>query len=353
MSRPRVIIADTDADYMVPLQMKFVKEFFDRIDLEIITERKYFDELFGKPQKAEILIISDNLYDPSLQRHNIANIFMMVEEYEEGADTDGFNLVRLFKYTIVKEIFSEIVGKSAGILDVGKEKRRGTQIILVTSACGGAGKTTLAMGISACLTRNYKRVLYIGAERLPSFPYMLDNQTCISVPEIYTRLACPDGNVYQDIRHVIRKEIFSYLPPFKAALMSVGLRYSVYEEIARSARESGEYDFIVLDAESTFDENKTALLDLADRVIVVTGQNVGAVCATNAFVSNVNGTDTDKYNFVCNNFDKDGNNALIQPDIVLKFAVNDYIESVPEYIRENVEALSKHEGIQKLSFSIM
>ena len=57
MPRPRVIIADEDSDYIIPLQLKFVKEFFNQIDLEIVTDRQYFLELFSKPQKAEILIL--------------------------------------------------------------------------------------------------------------------------------------------------------------------------------------------------------------------------------------------------------------------------------------------------------
>ena len=158
-----MIIADMDIEYLIPLQLKFVKEFFDRIDLEVITDREYFEELFSKPQRAEILIVSDTLYDPSLQRHNIANIFVMVEN-EEETDTNGLDVVRLRKYTSVKEIFSEIVGKSAGILNIESEEQKGAQILLVTSADGGTGKTTLAMGLGACLTRNYKRVLFMAMD---------------------------------------------------------------------------------------------------------------------------------------------------------------------------------------------
>lgn len=46
MARPKVIIADEDASYIVPLQFKFVTDFFNKIDLEIITDRAYFDEYF-------------------------------------------------------------------------------------------------------------------------------------------------------------------------------------------------------------------------------------------------------------------------------------------------------------------
>ena len=81
MSRPRVIIADEDRGYIIPLQLKFVKEYFNQIDLEIITDRQYFLELFSTPQKAEILILSDELYDSSLQKHNIGYIFVMSDYF--------------------------------------------------------------------------------------------------------------------------------------------------------------------------------------------------------------------------------------------------------------------------------
>ena len=46
MARPRIIIADTDVNYILSLQLKFVEEFFEKIDLEIITDRNYFENMF-------------------------------------------------------------------------------------------------------------------------------------------------------------------------------------------------------------------------------------------------------------------------------------------------------------------
>ena len=155
MARPKVIIADEDANYIVPLQFKFVTDFFNKIDLEIITDRAYFDDYFSKPQNAEILIVSEELYDSFLQRHNIQNIFVMMEQYDEGG-TGELNVNQIFKYTSIKEIFNEIIGKSAGALNVAAVEKKETQIILVTSAAGGVGKTTVAMGVAACLVQNYK-----------------------------------------------------------------------------------------------------------------------------------------------------------------------------------------------------
>ncbi len=353
MSRPRVIIADGDRNYIVPLQLKFVKEFFNRIDLEIITDTQYFTELFSVPQKAEILILSDELYTPSLLKHNIGYIFVMTEQNEQSG-TEELNVNKLYKYTSVKEIFNEIVGKSKGAFNLESGGRQETQIILVTSASGGAGKTTVAMGVSTFLTKYYeKQVLYINASRMQNFQYMLDNDTPVTSPEIYMKLLNPSGQIYEEIKHVLRKESFSYIPAFKAALMSVGLEYAVYGKIAQAAKKSGDYDFIVIDAECTLDEDKARLLNAADKVIIVTEQSVNAVMAVNALISNINGTNSDKYIFVCNKFDKDAYNALISPNVTLKFTVNEYVDRFAVNGIPRCEELSEKEGIKKTAFLIL
>lgn len=349
MSKPRIIIADTDSNYIIPLQLKFVEEFFEKIDLEIITEQEYFDELFAMPQKVDILIVSEDLYSSSLQRHNLGNVFVMTEQKEEEQTAD-LTVTSLFKYTSIKEIFNEITGKSAEVLNIENEGKKEPQIILIYSGSGGVGKTTVALGISACLVKNYKKVLYINADRMQSFQWLLDNSSPIAASDVYAGLARADQKIYSEIKHVIRKEAFHYLPPFKASLMSLGLSYSIYETIALSAKASGDYDFVVIDADSAFDEEKARLMDIADKVIIVTDQTNKSVYATNALVSNINGIGTDKYIFVCNNFDRNKDNALVSPNMQVKFTINDYIEHFEHYDQMQSEDFGNNGGMQKTTF---
>lgn len=352
MAKPRIIIADMDISYIIPLQLKFVEEFFEKIDIEIITDKEYYEQLFSTPQKADILIVSEELYNRSLQRHNIGNVFLMTEQYEDE-QTGDLNVNRIYKYTSIKEILNEITGKSAEALKISAGSKKDTQIILVYSACGGVGKTTVALGISACLTKNYKRVLYINAGRLQSFQRMLDNKSPIASSDVYAKLANPSENAYNDVKHVIRKEQFSYLPPFKAALMSLGLKYSVYEMIAVGAKKSTDYDYIIMDADSSFDEEEAKLIDIADKVVVVTRQNETSVFATNLLVSNINGSNSEKYVFICNDFDKERDNTLISPNMTMKFTVSDYVDRFPHYDGLKPGDLSKESSIQRIAFLII
>ena len=154
----------------------------------------------------------------------------------------------------------------------------------------------------------------------------MENQTPITANDVYAKLGSSDETIYDEIKHIVRHEDFFYLPPFKSAIMSLGIEYSIYSNIASSAKKSEEFDFIIVDADSTFDEDKAALLGLADKVIIVTEQSLMSVTSTNRLVSNINNSETDKYLFVCNDFSKDEDNYLISPDVTMKFTVSEYIE---------------------------
>lgn len=345
MAKPRIIIADTNERYIYPLQQKFVEDFFEKIDLEIISDREYFEEFFSYPQRADVLIISENLYNDSLQRHNLEYVFLMQEE-RENEEIVPLNINRIYKYSSnIDVFFDEIIAKSGIKPDIKKEP----QIVLVYSASGGVGKTTVAMGISACLTKNHKRVLYMNAEHMQSFQHMLKNVTPIPT-HILTN---EEGNIYEKIRYLIREETFLYVPPFKAALMSLELNYSIYGKLALSAKKSGDYDYIILDADSVFDEEKAQLLELADKVIIVTNQTKASIYATKILMSNMNRVNNEKYSFICNNFDTEQENSIISPNLKLEFTINSYIEHFRYYERMSIESIAKENDIQKATMLVV
>lgn len=67
MARPRVIVADTDESYVIPLQKKFAELFADKIDLEILRIKIILISYFHFLQHADILLVSDTLYNSGLK----------------------------------------------------------------------------------------------------------------------------------------------------------------------------------------------------------------------------------------------------------------------------------------------
>lgn len=352
MAKPRIIIADTDSDYINPLQAQFVKEFFERVDLEFISDPDYFERAFSTPRKADVLVVSEDLYDPSLQRHPIGKIFLMTEQNEEG-QTAELNINRIFKYTSIKEIFNEIIGKSASALREDPNSRADPQIVLVYSASGGAGKTTIAFGLAAGLTMNYKKVLYINASCMQSFQRMLENPSTIGGSTSIAMLAGGGEPDYGKIRQLFRKELFTYLPPFNASLMALGLEYSVYERLALAAKRSRDFDFIIVDADTEFDEGKASLINTADKVVIVTRQTAASVYATDLLVANLDGVTPEKYIFICNDFSAEESNALYSPNANLRFSINDYVAHIPQYDSLKAQTFSQVSGLQRISFLLL
>ena len=347
MSKPIVILADTDVNYLATLEYKFLEALGDRIELEIITDSAYFDEYFSSPKTAEIVAVGESLYTRDLQRHNISNLFVLAEEMESGS-TEELSVVHIFKYTGIKEIFNELVYRSRDRLAGGREEQKETKVIALYAAIGGTGKTCLSLGLADSLYQNHQRVLYVNTESMQSFAYYLKDKT--GMPnEAYRYIRDGQTNIYGNVKSYIRQEGFSYVPPFMATLDALNLKYSVYLNLIKSAKESGEYDFIIVDIESGYDRDKMELLMLADKVMMIMRQDAVSLFKTEYLLRNIDVRNKEKYLFLCNKYDDYKENAYLNSQMQKQFTLNEYIEYAYSDI-ENVGHISALSGIQKLAY---
>lgn len=351
MAKIKIILADLDEKYLAPIEMKFLEELEDEIELEVITEANYFDEYFSQPRTADILVVGEELYSLSLQRHNIANLFVLAEYVEEGG-TEELAITKLFKYTSIKEIYNQVIAASGAALSSNSIRAKETKVILVTSASGGTGKTTVAIGVAACLAKSFKKVLYINVEGINAFHYLLSNNA--SVPSsVYPEFKKVSSDIFARIKHVIRNERFDYLPPFNAAISSLGIQYSMYKELINSAKLSKEYDAIIVDTDAIFNEIKAEFIMMADKVIMVLNQSKASVFSMNMLAKNMNCNDGDKFHFICNNYDMNKDNALTNEAFKPMFVVTEYVEHIENIENMVITDLEKVTDIHKLSLLVM
>lgn len=352
MEKPRILIADTDVNYALTMQQCFAEHYLGQVDLEVITSAEYFAGLFTVLQRVDILLVSESLYMDALHRHSIAQIFLM-KEHDESDQTERMDVVSIFKYSSLQSILKVVRSRLGRILPDSRQRPAAAQIILVTSACGGVGKTTLAMGMSTRLAGNKRQVLYINASHLQSFQHLLENSAPITDPAVYSSLAAPTGQVYNEIRHVLKQEGFYYLPAFKASLISLGLQYSVFEKIALSAKETGHFDYIVVDADGVLTKDTARLMGIADRVLIVTEQTRHSVFATNTLIRNTQQQDEGKYFVICSNYKKNQYNALTDPAISLEFFPAEYTEHHVHYEQMGPVDFAAEQGIGRIAFLLL
>ena len=345
MGKPRVILADTDENYLIPLELKFLEVLGDEIDLELITDPVYFKEHFSRPQNADILAVSQELFDQSLLRHNISNLFLLGETTDDEFSRRQ-DIPYIYKYSSIKEIYEKIIAYSSSSLSQKMRKGRDNSMVLICSAVGGVGKTILALGLCTCLSQNYKRVLYVNADHLNSFQFYLGTDVTIPIGECH-QIEKGTNAIYQSLKHLIVQETFAYLPPFSAALSSLNLPYRFYERFAEGAKESGDYDVVVVDADVVFDSDKARLVAAADKVLVVTDQTQHSMLATNLLMKNMNLRDKDKFSFICNKYRADREDGP-KPE----FRIDEYVNDIPDSGKLALTDLGTNADMQRLSILV-
>lgn len=344
--KPIVVLADLDANYLIPLEDKLTEEMFKQVELEIITEQEYFDKYFSVPRKIDTLIVSSALYSQDLLRHNIDDLFVLTEDVADVQSTE--NVTHIFKYSSTKEIFNQIVYKNKDILNV-QSSHKETQVIVVTSAIGGSGKTTLSLALSDSLARNHKRVFYISTDVIQSFTYYLQNKNVLP-NDIVRQFSCPDEKLFSAIMPYFRNEGFTYLPAFSRSILSLGLDSRIFNKLIEAVRITKEFDYIIVDTEINLDDSKAELLKNADKVIINVLQDMYSVFKTEYLVKNIDCRNSDKYVFVCNKFRRDIENDYIMSEIGQQYVISEYIEEVPAFRIQSLDSFTELTGVKNLAY---
>lgn len=349
MSKPTIILADTDANYISSLELKFIDTLDERINLEIITDKEYFDEYFSIPRSAEIVALSDDLYTDDLRKHNIANMCVLIEKPQSG-DTEDLEIKSVYKYSSLKEIYNEIVGMSNNPELQGNAISTDTQVIMVYSPIGGAGKTSIAVGLSACLAAN-KRVLYVDAEEMNTFSGLLSGNDYISANS-YSEFREDNNRIYMNLKPEIRNERFNYLPPFKGSLSSTGISIRSMIKFVELAKASKDYDYIIVDVDSTYSEDKSVLMSLADKVFMVVMQDKVSAHKMNVLLNNANCTDAEKFIFVCNRYVSDAPNHIVSAG-KKKYIVSEFVAEYEGFSELDAEKFNRINGFQNLALMLL
>lgn len=345
MKKARIVIADADVNYVMALQSKWIEQFYDKVNLEIITDKNYYKEFFMTHQKIDILIVSEDLYDLSVRRHNINSVFILSEDDETNIETNAYTKI-IYKYSSIKEIINTVRANSDDILSFEENEGNKTQVILVTSAAGGVGKTTVAIGLAASFAEESK-VLYINSEKIHSFQHLLKDKTSVS-GNIYMRLQENQDMEFEEIKEYIRNESFDYIPPFRASLLSLGIKPDIYKKLIERAKMSKEYDYIIVDSDNVFDENKVNMMEMADKVIVVTKTNRASIMATKNLLQNINGMTMDKYKIIVNDFCRD---IKVENDLLMQdFSIDEYVENISDYEEKEIKDFSHMKSMQKIKY---
>lgn len=320
MEKRKIIFAESEEAYIYSIINKFIEEQGESLRIECITDESYLSSISEEPVKCDILVMKEEWYHTYFHKQNIPEIFLLCEN--TGGDA-AQGIRRIYKYSSVKEIYLDIVSGLNMEKQIRKKDRK-TILYAVHSAVGGAGKTTLALGLCAALKKYSSRVLYISFENIQNFNYLMDDREYIEYSSFKQKV---DGG----FETVAREQGFEYVPPLKKSALSNGISYSRLLTILEQTRSRCVYDYMVVELPLDLDMERLQVFNAADKVILITRQDALSVWKTERFLENIDYTDWNRFMLICNFYQEKEENCAIHSR---KLSVSDYIPQL-----ENPEEL--------------
>jgi len=344
--KPVIILADANYEYLSALELRFAELYKNTIELEVITEKDFFEAVFSRQQQADVLLIDERWYSSGLLRHDISRIVILTEHADHNHAPSGNSkteLISVNKYSNLKNIVHESMHS---IRFAEGKHTAGTQVIGVTSAIGGSGKTSAALGLASCLSHNHHRVCYLSTKEIQTFSWYLGNKGTL------TSDACKilreiDTIPFSSLKPHLRTEEFTYLPPFALTLDALGLSFKCYTGLVSQLKQSGNFDYIIVDMDGSLDGAHTALWQQCDRMIILVLQDYFSAEKTSFLLKNADCQDNEKYLFVCNRYDETKENCLIS---VKSYKVSAYIKQLQDL--PSINQLSNSKGIEELMWML-
>ena len=313
MERYNIVIVDEDYEQLRPLEAMVIQEFARRADVQIITREDFREAYFAVIRKIDLLVIDQKYYGEYLDRHEIANLLVLVSEVELGF-TYPNSVHTMVKYLPAKEILATMIELLTPLPDEEQLRREmkprtETGVISVYSPIGGCGKSLTAWGIAKKLKKLDQKVLLIGCDEMQSFACFLDREQYADDDLLQQMKAPGDEAVWTILQNVeMTQDVppVSYLLPFARPLLSCGIGTTELAWLVKTLKEKQEYDFLVLDLGSQLNEQSLRLMELTDLLILVTEANQLSVRKMQKLMRNSDLLPSRKCLLVANHFHADG-----------------------------------------------
>jgi cellulose biosynthesis protein BcsQ len=347
MANIKIIMADTDEKYLMPLERKFIDGLDDKVDLIVITDPNYLKIFFSTPQKIDILIINEELYDTELERHNIANIFILKEEETCVNNIGDLDTNQIYKYTSVKEIYNEIINKSS-TKSVPLNNIEETKVLMLYSPIGGIGKTSISVALCEAIAKYHKKVLFIGNDNLQTYGSVIEHMPDME-SGVEKLMVEKSEYIYEVMKSKIIQRTFDILPPFHFSLPSLNVKGEDYINLLNCIKKTKDYDYIIVDGASDFTEDISRFMGYANHTIIIAGQDKNATHKLDCLLRNIDCSDTERFVFVCNKYRSNRENLLESDHFINQCGISEYIDYCPDNMDWDISYLLNNRSIQKLA----
>ncbi|MFN7251950.1 MAG: AAA family ATPase [Anaerobacillus sp.] len=286
MKKISLVVSDDDISYIEMLASYIrTSNFASKFDVKLFSKKESLEQyLSGDPKVNVLLCTTSNI------PHELCGNIDVVIGLDEQTGNLGEGFPVIFKYQPLAQLLSQVTtifyeknGKAPKRTS-GTEK---TNIISVFSATGGAGKSTVAFNLAKQISSLEYSVFYLNLELLnTTYSFFDDDNDNASSPILYyvktaseelalkiETLKKYDGNTGIDL--------FRLLPNVEEM---DELTEEDTEVLIKGLVDTGNYDYIIIDLDSTINSRMKAALNKSHHVLWLLNNDIQSYTKTSFFI---------------------------------------------------------------------
>jgi pilus assembly protein CpaE len=155
--------------------------------------------------------------------------------------------------------------------DGGKPQDEG-KLITVFSPKGGSGCTTIAINLAVSLANQGRRTILVdGSLQFGDVAVMLNLKNITTLVDVIERINEMDADFISSVVQVHKSSLHVLLSPPRPEMADI-ITEEHMKTVLELLRES--YEFVIIDTSSALNDIALAILDISDRILLVTQQNL-------------------------------------------------------------------------------
>lgn len=271
MLRLNTVIADSDENYVNRLMKHLIDHHGSKFQVHSFTNKEVFKKYIEENSKIiDVVVTTQEMYFEELDDIGIKLICVLddgklLKEYTKCEILDKFQLAE----SIANNVLKKYTEKTDIIITAKGE--RDTKTIAVYSPISGSGKTTIAYSIALKLAHSGQRVFYLNFEDNATTEMFFDTKGDEDLSQILFYLKAQVKNLALKIDFIKKEDPntgINYFNPLKSNLELEEITAKEYAMLLRELKNLSNYDYIIVDLGSGFNEKIAEVLNQVDNIVL-------------------------------------------------------------------------------------
>lgn len=267
----RLVLANADVAYNESIS-NYIHSSSDatKFDIKLCSNKDSLEQYLANEARIDILLASADILPQDLFEDQ-ERLTMLLEDDQISDEQTARPAV--FKYQPLNQLVSEILstyyehyGKVQSFLD----RNGGARVISVYSPVGGSGKTTAAVNLSKEIALQDYKVFYLNLELLNSTPLFFTSPEDHPSSQILYFVKANQEQLVAKIESLKKYHPYSKVDYFDLAVSAeemLALTERETEIFISGLIDTGSYDFIIIDLDSSVQDRVKASLKKSDQIV--------------------------------------------------------------------------------------